>query len=357
MEDADGGKVSMAAGGEGVDRGPTGSSSTAAAGPFQVQIIQPVVNQLFRLEEKFATLERTMNAVLERQGHAQNLASTTGPPMTESGQRVAESWQFQEKVRPEQRNVRPYYDASFAKFFELKARHMKANNELWEDLLSMMKACKTADESQTLTQKMSEQEELPRACQSVREWRSEERQHHMNMQGWQYSDDWSCVKDSERQVLYAYRCFYMCRAAPAQCACYTAFPGKTWGACHNDPLASKLNCICCGTRYSAHFGLLIEIEISGNYYYVKADGPPGDLEALSLEQTLMPSGPTDLRAMLNHIAPHKDAILRPIRQDEVFDEYTTKFAQNAFKITPDDYETLPRFDWRHILEMLSFGDV
>ena len=89
MEDTDGGIGSTAACGDGVDSGPPGSLSTAADGPFRVQSIQDVMNQLFRMERK-------IDAVLEEQRHyAASSGSTAGPPEAESGHKIPESWPFQ----------------------------------------------------------------------------------------------------------------------------------------------------------------------------------------------------------------------------------------------------------------------
>ena len=98
MDHADGGNASTAAGGEGVDSGPPGSSSTSA-GPFQLQIIQVVMNQLFRMEERFATLERKIEAEEQRRSAASS-GSAAGPPEAERGRRITESLPFQRNVRP-----------------------------------------------------------------------------------------------------------------------------------------------------------------------------------------------------------------------------------------------------------------
>jgi len=93
MEDTDGGIGSTAACGDGVDSGPPGSLSTAADGPFRVQSIQDVMNQLFRMERK-------IDAVLEEQRHyAASSGSTAGSPEAESGHRIPESCPFQRNVR------------------------------------------------------------------------------------------------------------------------------------------------------------------------------------------------------------------------------------------------------------------
>ena len=66
MDQADCGKGSTDAGVNGVDSCTPGSLSTAAAGPSQLQSIQDVLNQLFRMEQRFTTLESNDKVLLEK---------------------------------------------------------------------------------------------------------------------------------------------------------------------------------------------------------------------------------------------------------------------------------------------------
>ena len=253
--------------------------------------------------------------------------------------------------------------APLAKLIELKVRHMDTNKELWEEyekLLELVEACKTADESKTLMQtiadheKKMEETELPQAFQAVCQPGSEE--HLRYMQAAQYSDEWVCNKKNGK-VLSAFRSFYICLAGGAQ-PCYTVMPSKTWRTFHEDPLASKQRwyCVCCGAKYLTKFGMLIEIEIRGVFYYVKAEIPPDNLEdlrAMWLEQTLKPSRPEDLYEMLKLVTPHASGILKPIEPSDVFVGYQTKYDPNAYKITSSAYNSLPNFDWQQIM---NFGE-
>ena len=104
------------------------------------------------------------------------------------------------------------------------------------------------------------------------------------------------------------------------------------------------------------FGMLIEIEIRGVFYYVKAEIPPDNLEdlrAMWLEQTLKPSRPEDLYDMLKLVTPHTSGILKPIEPSDVFVGYQTKYDPNAYKITSSAYNSLPNFDWQQIM---NFGE-
>ena len=101
MDNSDGGNGFLAAAGKGVDGGPPGSSSAAAVGPSQVEVMHQlqVMHQLFLLEERFATLERKIDAVMEEQrGNAARSGSTEGPPEGESAHRISEPWSFRRKV-------------------------------------------------------------------------------------------------------------------------------------------------------------------------------------------------------------------------------------------------------------------
>jgi hypothetical protein len=231
---------------------------------------------------------------------------------------------------------------------------METNKELWEEcekLVSMMKVCKDTDESKTFVQTIAEHEEkleereLPLAFRTACEPASDK--HWRYKQAEQYSDEWFCTRSREGEVLYAFRCFYICLAGAAEWPCMTVIPSKAWSTL----AIVKRYCVCCGGTYQkTKFGLVIEIQIQGKWwYYVKADIPPDldDLHPMSLEQTLMPAGPRHLVAMLEHVAPHKHEILTPITEDDVRHGPKTKFGQNACKITPTDYEALPSFDWQH----------
>lgn len=254
--------------------------------------------------------------------------------------------------------------ASFAKIIELKVRHMDRNTELWDEyerLVSIMKLCKSAEESKVLMEKIRDVEEkmeateLPLAFQTVCQPGSET--HWRYMQAAQYSDEWVCNKDSKGQVLSAFRSFYICLAGGADYPCYTVIPSKTWSTKHEDPLASKQRwyCICCGACYKTKFGMVIEIEIRGQFYYVKAPIPPENLEdtrAMYLEQTLAPKSPEDLLQKLKDVAPHRNAILSPITMADVYGGGKTKFDPNTFKIKADAYQALQDFDWQQIM---NFG--
>ena len=150
-----------------------------------------------------------------------------------------------------------------------------------------------------------------------------------------------------------FRSFYICQAGGAD-PCLTVISSETWTTKHDDPLASKQRwyCICCGALYKTKFGMIIEIEFEGQFYYVKAQIPPDNLEdarAMYLEQT--PTSREDLLDTLN-VAPHASRIMRPITIDDVYGGGKTKFKfdANTFKITDKAYEQIQRLDWEVILK-------
>ena len=255
--------------------------------------------------------------------------------------------------------------APFAKIIELKVRHEEMKSGLfdeYEKLISMMKICKSAEESKVLMERIHAHElemeatELPLAFQTVCQPGSET--HYRYMQAAQYSDEWVCNTDSKGQVLSAFRSFYICKAGGAD-PCYTVIPSKTWSTKHEDPLATKQRwyCNCCGAMYKTRFGMVIEIEIRGQFYYVKSAIPPDNLEdtrAIFLEQTLAPTSPEDLLFKLKDVAPHRSAIFRPITRDDVYGGGKTKYDPNAFKITGEAYRKLQEFDWQQIM---NFGKI
>ncbi len=94
--------------------------------------------------------------------------------------------------------------------------------------------------------------------------------------------------------------------------------------------------------------MIVEIKVGGNFYYVKADIP---LEIVDLQDMIKEENLPGLSSV-DHVTPHKNEILRPITitQDDVAVERTnTQFVKNAYKITPEFYETLPLFDWLQIM--------
>jgi len=104
------------------------------------------------------------------------------------------------------------------------------------------------------------------------------------------------------------------------------------------------------TRRSLAF---IEIEIRGQFYYVKAQIPPDNLEdtrARHFEQP--PTSREDLLDTLKNVAPHASRIMRPIAMDDVYGGGKTKFDANTFKITDKAYGKLQEFDWQQIM---NFG--
>ena len=252
--------------------------------------------------------------------------------------------------------------APLAKLIELKCRHMNQNKELWEQyekLLELVGVCKTADESKVLMQKLTDHEkkmeetELPQAFQTVCKPGSEE--HWRYMQAAQYSDEWVCNKQNGK-VLSAFRSFYICLSGGAE-PCGAVIPSKTWRTFHEDPLAPKQRwyCVCCGAKYLTKFGMIIELEIRGEIFYVKAEIPPHsleDLRAMWLEETLKPSRPEELYDMLKLVTPQKSKILRPMCPSDVLDAYQTRYDPNAYKITSSAYKTLPNFNWQQIM---NFG--
>ena len=353
MCDADGGKGSTAAGSKGVDSCscPPGSLSTAAAGPSQVQSFQALTDQLLRAEERFAILERKVDAALEEQA---SLGSTAGPPEVESVRRILESWPFQ-------RNLRPGAEVfgCFTTFIERKVRHMEMN-KAWDTYEKLVKSA--AKEFGTLMEEIVEHEqkmeesELPLAFRAVCKPCPEK--HWGFTQPAQYSDEWSCNENKNGEVLPASRTFYVCLAESGeQRPCYTAMPSKTFGAFSEDPLASKQmwKCVCCNVKYKTRFGVIIEIQVGSNFYYVKAPIPPEHLEDLRLEQPLNPSSPEELLEKVHLVTPHKNEILRPITQDDVMEGYgyKTRFDQHAYKINASAYKDLAHFNWQQIVNLVT----
>ena len=225
----------------------------------------------------------------------------------------------------------------------------------------MMKVCKSAEKLKVLMERIHAHEEkmeateLPLAFQTVCQPGSEK--HYRYMQAAQYSDEWVCNLDAKGQVTSAFRSFYICMAGGADNTCYTVIPSKVWATKHVDPLAPKQKwyCNCCGAVYRTKFGMIIEIEIRGQFYYVKAQIPPDNLEdtrAMYLEQTLAPTSPEDLLDKLKNVAPHRSAIFRLITRADVYGGGKTKFDASTFKITGEAYSKLQEFDWQQIM---NFG--
>jgi hypothetical protein len=164
----------------------------------------------------------------------------------------------------------------------------------------------------------------------------------------QYPDEWGCNMNKQGDVTCAFRSFYICLAGGGEYQCYAVIPSKTWETFHKDPLATRQwwYCICCGARYKTKFGMIVEFKVGGNFYYVKADIAPEfvDLQDMIKEENL------PWMSSVDHVTPHKNEILRPITQDDVAVGGTnTQFVKNAYKITPEFYETLPLFDWLQIM--------
>ena len=253
--------------------------------------------------------------------------------------------------------------APFVKIIELKIRHMEMNSGLWEEyekLVSLMKVCTSAEESKALLARMQaheqkmEEMELPMAFQEKCVPGSET--HWRYMQAAQYSDEWVCNKDPKGHVTSAFRSFYICLAGGTD-QCLTVIPSKKWSTKHDDPLAAKQRwyCICCGAMYKTRFGMVVEIQIRGNFYYVRAPIPPDNLEdtrALYLEQTLKPSSPEDLLDKLKDVVPHPSEILRRITQNDVWGNQKTRFDPDAFKLSANAYKKFQEFDWQQIM---NFG--
>jgi hypothetical protein len=224
----------------------------------------------------------------------------------------------------------------FAQFIEQRDEYENFVN-VWKSLA----------ESETLRKEIAKHE------QQMERWSADRMRF---LQGVQYPDEWGCNMNKQGDVTCAFRSFYICLAGGVY-PCCTVIPSKTWETFHKDPLATRQRwyCICCGARYQTKFGMIVELEVHGNFYYVKADIPPENLEdlrAMWLEENKKPIDPEDLFAKLNLVTPHRSEILRQITQEDVMAGAKTKFDQNAYKITPSAYKTLPHFEWQQIM---NFG--
>ena len=225
---------------------------------------------------------------------------------------------------------------SIAKLIELKVRHMDTNQELWdqfETLVSMMNVRRGADESETLMKEIAnllakmEQTELPLAVRAMCEPGSRTHQH------WRSYDV----------------CLY-CR----HCQHSLLIPTKVRRTFHQDPLAAKQRLYCnkCGGRYRTESGKVIEIEIHGNFYYLKVDLPKADY--LRLVDKLEPSTSSidDMFAKLNHVTHQnqKTGLLGPIIEKEDV-KYCSKtmFNHNPCHFPIEVYKSLPHLDWCQIL--------
>jgi hypothetical protein len=151
------------------------------------------------------------------------------------------------------------------------------------------------------------------------------------------------------QVFSTYRSFYLCRAGGAN-PCYTVMPSDAWRAKHNDPWARKQKyyCNCCNACYKTTFGMIIEIEFDGQFYYVKTYIPPDNFEAMRAKHFEQPpTSREDLLHKLKNVTPHTSRILLPVTIKDVYEG--NKF-DDTFKITAVSYKQLEDFDWEEILD-------
>ncbi len=151
-----------------------------------------------------------------------------------------------------------------------------------------------------------------------------------------------------------FRSFYMCRAGGAH-PCCAVIPMESWHTT-DDKSAWKPRwyCVCCGARYQVKFGMIIEIEIKDQFYYVKAQIPPGNYEEIRADYLKNHSKWSSLEDLLNKLKtqnikqhPSRMQVLRPMTSDDVY--YGTNVDPNVFKITPNVFEQLQEFHWEEIM--------
>ena len=152
------------------------------------------------------------------------------------------------------------------------------------------------------------------------------------------------------QVFSTYRSFYLCKAGGVSNPCYTVMRSDAWRTKHDDPYASKQKyyCNCCGACYKTTFGMIIEIEFEGQFYYVKTFIPPDNFEAMRARHFEQP--PTSREVLLlklKNVTPHTSRILQPVTRKDVYEG--SKF-DDTFKITAVSYKQLEDFDWEEILD-------
>jgi hypothetical protein len=198
-----------------------------------------------------------------------------------------------------------------AKLIELKVRHMETNQKLWqkyENLLSRIVGPKTAEESETLIKEIAqleqqmEETELPLSFRTVRLMQPEE-----------YSDEWVCSKNTKGDVLSAFRSF-------------SVVPCKT---------VMRNSNLCCIDSSGTSRRKVTEIEIHGNFYYVKFEMPR--FRELSSTSSL-----EELFAKLNEIANQNQ--MSPLFRHPISNFLTGEIMTN--------YEKIPLFDW-HLFEQID----
>jgi hypothetical protein len=94
--------------------------------------------------------------------------------------------------------------------------------------------------------------------------------------------------------------------------------------------------------------MIVEIEFEGQFYYVKAQIPPDNLEDMT-----RPTSREDLLDTLKNVTPHHSSILRPITRADVYGGGKTKFDPNTFKIEDKAYDDLQEFDWQQIMSFAA----
>lgn len=97
--------------------------------------------------------------------------------------------------------------------------------------------------------------------------------------GGDYADAWLVLRTSEGKVIGLLAAYYVCNQCAEAWNCFTLILGKQWSQKFTGPLEThqKWYCVCCGTKYKAAMGMLIDIITNGQPKYARAPFKDWDL--------------------------------------------------------------------------------
>ncbi len=177
----------------------------------------------------------------------------------------------------------------------------------------------------------------------------------------QYCDKWI---DVEGGALYSW---YYCNKPVANEGgqlCGTLTPSKGWGRKNEDVYAAGQWWYCprCGCRYSANYGMIIQIviktpqgPISG---FMKSDVPTKrqeDIRALYLEELWNPTTARQLWDMIGNFQPIKpEDMFHQLRREDCVRGENLTFDCMSWRLNRrEDHAALPRWDWSTLFRLAS----
>ena len=210
--------------------------------------------------------------------------------------------------------------APLSKFIQLKCASLRLRSDCVDQhnvLLQKLKSASTIEEANELIPELERIEDLIDEHSAPLAFANKGKEQWSYCLAADYDDQWCITYDSKGNIVSALRVLHLCMSGHSEDPCLTAIEGKAWQRMMANPWASgqRWYCNVCQARYRPRMGVLCEIHIRGQVFWLRGTYPDElkDVKWLRVEEEMSPhvNTPAELYARIQNVQPYTgDGMLR-----------------------------------------------